>query len=54
VHALERAKQICRAHARLKRRVAAGEIDVVAVIVYCPWEAQSIAVADLLISQRQP
>ena len=53
MRALARANQIRLARAQLKRRVAAGEIDVAEVIVYCPWEVQSMAVADLLISQRR-
>ena len=53
MRALARANQIRLARAQLMRRVAAGEIDVAEVIVYCPWEVQSMAVADLLISQRR-
>ena len=37
----------------MKRLVAAGEVDVAEVILECPWEAQSMAVADLLMSQRR-
>jgi len=33
--------------------VAFGKIDVAEVILYCPWEADSMAVADLLVSQRR-
>ena len=53
VRALERANLVRLARAQLKRRVAFGEIDVADVIVDCPWEAQSMAVADLLMSQRR-
>src|SRR5438067_11606784 len=53
MRALARANQIRLARAELKRGVAAGKIDVAEVIVDCPWEAQSMAVADLLISQRR-
>jgi hypothetical protein len=53
MRALARANQIRLARAQLKRRVATGEIDVADLIVCCPWEAQSMAVADLLISQRR-
>src|SRR5436853_630064 len=52
MRALARANQIRLARAELKREVAAGKIDVAEVIVYCPWEANGMAVADLLISQR--
>jgi hypothetical protein len=53
VRALERANLVRLARAQLKRRVAFGEVDVAEVIVDCPWEAQSMAVADLLMSQRR-
>jgi hypothetical protein len=53
VRALARANEVRLARAQLKRRVAFGEIDVAEVIVDCPWEAQSMAVADLLMSQRR-
>ena len=53
MRALERANEVRLARAQLKREVAAGEIDVAKVIVDCPWEAQSMAVADLLMSQRR-
>ena len=53
VRALERANLVRLARAQLKRRVAFGEIDVADVIVDCSWEAQSMAVADLLMSQRR-
>src|SRR5437868_13753440 len=53
MRALARANQVRLARAELKRGVAAGEIDVAEVIVYCPWEASGMAVADLLISQHR-
>jgi hypothetical protein len=53
MRALERANEVRLARAQLKRRVTSGEIDVAEVIVYCPWEAHSMAVADLLMSQRR-
>jgi hypothetical protein len=53
MRALERANKVRLARAELKRRVALGEIDATAVILDCPWEAQSMAVADLLMSQRR-
>ncbi|HYM55665.1 MAG TPA: hypothetical protein VES97_09895 [Solirubrobacteraceae bacterium] len=53
MRALERANQVRLARAELKRRVAVGEIDVAEVILDCPWEAHSMAVADLLMSQRR-
>lgn len=53
MRALERANQVRLARAELKRRVADGELEVAAVILDCPWEADSMAVADLLMSQRR-
>jgi hypothetical protein len=53
MRALERANQVRLARAELKRRVAAGETSVAAVIVKCPWEAASMAIGDLLMSQRR-
>jgi len=53
MRALARANQIRLARAELKRGVAAGQVDVAEVIVHCPWEAQSMAVAELLMSQRR-
>ena len=53
MRALERANQVRLARAELKRRVADGEVDVAEVILECPWEAQSMAVSDLLMSQRR-
>ncbi|HEX5223597.1 MAG TPA: hypothetical protein VFW29_00580 [Solirubrobacteraceae bacterium] len=53
MRALQRANQVRLARAELKRRVATGEIEVADVILDCPWEAESMAVADLLMSQRR-
>jgi hypothetical protein len=53
MRALERANEVRLARAELKRRVAIGEIDVAEVILECPWEAHSMAVVDLLMSQRR-
>jgi hypothetical protein len=53
MRALERANQVRLARAELKRRVATGELEVSEVILECPWEADSMAVADLLMSQRR-
>ena len=53
MRALERANKVRLARAELKRRVALGELDVAEVILDCPWETDSMAVADLLLSQRR-
>jgi hypothetical protein len=53
MRALERANQVRLARAELKRRVAVEEVAVAEVIMECPWEAHSMAVGDLLMSQRR-
>jgi hypothetical protein len=53
MRALERANQVRLARADLKRRVALDEVSVAEVIMDCPWEAESMAVGDLLMSQRR-
>ena len=53
MRALERANQVRLARAELKRRVAVGAADVCEVILDPPWEAESMAVGDLLMSQRR-
>ena len=53
MRALERANQVRLARAELKRRIADGEVDVAGVILDCPWEANSMAISDLLMSQRR-
>lgn len=53
MRALARANQVRLARAELKRKVADEAIDVADVILQCPWEADSMAVADLLMSQRR-
>ncbi len=53
LRALHRANEVRLARAELKRRVAEGEITAGEVILEAPWEASSMAVADLLMSQRR-
>jgi hypothetical protein len=53
MRALARANEVRLARAELKRKVADEEIEVASVILECPWEAHSMAVADLLTSQRR-
>ena len=53
MRALERANQVRLARADLKRRVAVSEVGVAEVIMDCPWEAESMAIGDLLMSQRR-
>lgn len=53
MRALERANKVRLARADLKRRVAAGKVRAVDIIVDCPWESQSMKISDLLLSQRR-
>jgi hypothetical protein len=51
--ALERANEIRRARARLKRRIGADQLSVAEVILDPPVEARRWPVVELLASQRQ-
>ena len=53
MQALELANRVRLARATLKRRVGAGELEAAEVIVTCPWEAESMPIMDLLMSQRR-
>ena len=53
LRALERANEVRLARADLKRRIAEGRESVSSVILDAPWETESMAVADLLMSQRR-
>ncbi|HEY5195393.1 MAG TPA: hypothetical protein VIJ51_00030 [Solirubrobacteraceae bacterium] len=53
LRALERANEVRLARADLKRRIADGRLRAADVILTSPWEAESMAVADLLMSQRR-
>lgn len=53
LRALERANEVRLARADLKRRVSAQEIAAADVIISCPWEAESMALSELLMSQRR-
>jgi hypothetical protein len=53
LRALEHANKVRLARAQLKRRIADQEISVVEVILNCPWEAASMSISDLLMSQRR-
>jgi hypothetical protein len=53
LRALEQANRVRLARAELKRRVATQQTNVVDVIVACPWQAESMSISDLLMSQRR-
>jgi hypothetical protein len=53
LRALEHANRVRLARAELKRRVAAGDVQVAAVVLECPWEAASMELSELLMSQKR-
>ena len=53
LRALAQANRVRLARAELKRQVAEDEISVADVVLSCPWEAESMAIADLLMSQHR-
>jgi hypothetical protein len=53
LRALAQANRVRLARAELKRQVAEDEIGVADVVLSCPWEAESMAIADLLMSQHR-
>jgi hypothetical protein len=53
MRALQQANRVRLARAELKRQVTDGEVSVADVVVECPWEAESMAIADLLMSQHR-
>lgn len=53
LQALERANQVYRDRAKLKQRIAGGEISAAQLILDPPPEAQSWPVAELLACQRR-
>jgi hypothetical protein len=53
MQALQRANEVRLARAELKRRIAVGQLNAAEVIRSAPWEVQTMAVAELLMSQRR-
>lgn len=53
LRALEHANRVRLARAELKRRVAAGDAQVAEVVLDCPWEARSMELSELLMSQKR-
>jgi hypothetical protein len=53
MQALARANEVRLARADLKRRVLDGETTAAEVILRSPWEAETMAVAELLMSQHR-
>jgi hypothetical protein len=53
MRALQRANEVRLARAELKRRIAYGETSAAEVVLSSPWEVETMAVAELLMSQRR-
>jgi hypothetical protein len=53
MQALARANRVRLARAELKRSIARGDLEVAEVIRDCPWETESMTLAELLTSQRR-
>jgi hypothetical protein len=53
IEALAQANRVRLARAALKHRVAEGKTTVAEVVLTCPWEAESMTIAELLMSQHR-
>lgn len=53
LRALQQANRVRLARAELKRQVAVGDLSVSEVVLECPWEAASMTIGDLLMSQHR-
>lgn len=53
MQALQRANRVRLARAELKRQVAEGKRTVAEIVTECPWEAESMSISDLLMSQHR-
>jgi hypothetical protein len=53
MRALAQANRVRLARAELKRQVADGETSVADVVLERPWEAESMTISDLLMSQHR-
>src|SRR4051794_17047982 len=51
--ALEQANKVRLARAELKRAVASDETTAADVVLGCPWQAASMEISDLLMSQKR-
>ena len=53
LRALHHANRVRLARADLKRKVSAGTLSASEVVLTCPWEAASMDISELLMSQRR-
>jgi hypothetical protein len=50
--ALQRANEVRFARAKLKRQVRAGSLSAAETVLACPWQARTMPLSELLVSQR--
>ena len=53
LQALEYANRVRLARAGMKRRIGAGELSAADVVLSSPWQAHSMSISDLLMSQKR-
>jgi hypothetical protein len=53
LRALEHANRVRLARAEMKRDIGRGEASVAEVVLTCPWQAHSMSISDLLMSQKR-
>ena len=53
LRALEYANRVRLARAEMKREIAAGALSAAEVVLRCPWQAHSMSISDLLMSQKR-
>jgi hypothetical protein len=53
LRALEYANRVRLARARMKRQIAGGELSAAEIVLNCPWQAHSMSISDLLMSQKR-
>jgi hypothetical protein len=53
LRALEYANRVRLARARMKHQIGAGELSAAEVVLSCPWQAHSMSISDLLMSQKR-
>ena len=53
LRALQHANRVRLARAGMKRLIATGDLAVADIVLSCPWQADSMEVGDLLMSQKR-
>jgi hypothetical protein len=53
LRALEYANRVRLARARMKRKVGNGQLSAADVVLSCPWQAQTMPIDEVLMSQKR-